>query len=352
MEKSAFEAYEEAMQSAQHGDANDAISNDTAPETEENIDATTEQESEEVDATNEQTESDIDATTEQESEEVDTTEQESSTHDYANERSEQIDNWLRANPNLDIEEAIFWNDLDVETLEDDDLIYMALSEQNPDKSDEHIQLMHDELTEKYNVLYESEESIREMIEDENNPLTQTQYRKLWLEHEDLMSGYKKTIEDVKNELQLDLAPTETEDSTQGLTEEQLQSYHSTVDDSIKDFSEMQISFGDGESATFKVDEEMRNAVSETMKNPDTFWSNYVDPKTGATKLDKLQEDLLWLSQKDNILKTLTNQAKTTATEQQIKKDANINFDKTSTTASPKTQSAYEAYMQAAEAKNR
>ncbi len=86
-----------------------------------------------------------------------------------------------------------------------------------------------------------------------------------------------------------------------------------------------------------------------MKNPDSLWTKYVDPKDGSVNFDKLKSDMLWIAQKDNITKVISDQMKNLGKEEIMRKDQNIDFtDKKTSSGSnvSSKQALFNAYMKA------
>ena len=164
-----------------------------------------------------------------------------------------------------------------------------------------------------------------------------------MESEKLVNKGRKLYEDKKNSFNIDLNNKNSE-----INEENRKKYYADVDATLADYKEEVIKVGDSE-IKFEVDEAIGKEISDVMKNPDTLWSRYVDPKDGSVNFDKLKSDMLWISQKDKITKVISDQMKNLGKEEVMKKDNNIDFtNKQSSSQSnvSSKQALFNAYMKA------
>lgn len=258
---------------------------------------------------------------------------------FANEYIEQLNDFVKNNPNISLKEAIEWQNTDIESIGEDMFMEEAIRAEFPDASDEYVNMKMEE----FENLFLSDEELQARIEDENDPLTEREFKRLYMESEKLVNQGKKLYEDKKNSFDVDLNNKNSE-----INEENTKKYHADVDATLADYKEEVIKIGDSE-IKFEINEAIGKEISEVMKNPDSLWTRYVDPKDGAVNFDKLKSDMLWIAQKDNITKVISDQMKNLGKEEVMKKDNNIDFtNKQSSSQSnvSSKQALFNAYMKA------
>ena len=256
---------------------------------------------------------------------------------YANDTIKQLDEWAKKNPNVDLQEALSWQSFDMENANEDDLIVEALINNNPNVSEEYIDMKMQE----FEILFASEEEIKAKIEDPNDPFTKQDWTKLYLESEQLISQGKQVIEDRQKSFNVNL------ENPNGVSEESIRMYQEGVTNAMKDYKEELFQVGDTE-IKYSVDEAIRKKVEDIMKTPETLWNKYVDEK-GNVDYNTLRSDMLWLANKDQISKIILDQSKNVGKLEMIKKDKNIDFKKTTNTLTEgrtTKQALYEAWKKA------
>ena len=258
---------------------------------------------------------------------------------FANEYIEKLNDFVKNNPNVSLKDAIEWQNTDLEDVGEDMFMVEAIRAEFPDASDEYVNMKMEE----FENLFLSDEELQARIEDENDPLTEKEFKRLYMESEKLVNQGKKLYEDKKNSFNVDLNNKNSE-----INEENTKKYHASVDATLADYKEEVIKVGDSE-IKFEIDEAIGKEISDVMKNPDSLWSRYVDPKDGTVNFDKLKSDMLWISQKDKITKVISDQMKNLGKEEVMKKDNNIDFtNKQSSSQSnvSSKQALFNAYMKA------
>ena len=195
----------------------------------------------------------------------------------------------------------------------------------------------------FDVLFLSDEEIKGKIDDPNDPLTEKEFKKLYMESEQLVNKGKKYLTESKENFNVNL-----DNNTNHPNEEQVKLYQEGVQNSLKDFSEETIKIGDTD-IKFSVDDAIRKDVEKIMMSPETLWNKYVDEK-GNVNYDELRSDMLWLSNKDKVSKIISDQFKTLGKEEMIKNEKNIDF-KPQTNKNPSQgkstrQALYDAYKKA------
>ena len=111
---------------------------------------------------------------------------------------------------------------------------------------------------------------------------------------------------------------------------------------MKDYNNEEIKIGDS-VINFNVDDAIRNDIEQVMVNPDSLWTKYVNADTGEVDFNLLKSDMLWLAQKDQISKVISDQFKNLGKEEVIKNDKNIDFSGKKTTIPKSTNSKAKLY---------
>ena len=257
--------------------------------------------------------------------------------EFANDTIKQLNEWVENNPGVDIQKAIEWQNTDVENVDEEDLIVEAIRSENPNVSDEYLNMKMEE----YEVLFMSEDEIKAKIDDPNDPFTKKDWSKLYMESEQLINKGRESLTQKKESFGIDL------NSRSGVSEETMNKYQESVSNSMKDYKEQLFKIGDTE-ISYKVDEAIRKQVEDVMKTPESLWNKYIDDK-GNVDFNNLRSDMLWLANKDQISKVILDQSKNAGKLEMIKNEKNIDFKKTTantTEGSSSKQALYKAWKQA------
>jgi hypothetical protein len=260
--------------------------------------------------------------------EEESTEEDSSLHDERvtlQDLFEDYDNDIEeGQPTLS--EIISMKYRDLDSLDPIDIIEEGMILEDVDITDNELDIK----TKKYEVLFKSEEKIKEMIEFEE--ITEREIKELQADYDSNLRKYKGILKNHQDdislsELVINTKPASEQPVAKEFTPEELKSRQEAIADTLKEYNNetLKVVSKDGDTLIdfdYEIGDEAKAQAIELAADPQGFYKRWIN-EDGSFSQEKYMSDIVRIQNFDSMLKAIHDQSSSSTTEKVIKETNNI-----------------------------
>lgn len=322
--------YEEKAEELKKEVEENSTEEQTTEATQETTDSTEEktETTEETPETTEETTSEPVAEKQQDTVDQESTEEDSSLHDEEitlQDLFQDYDEGIEeGEPTLS--EIISMKYRDIDSMNPIDIIEEGMILEDADITDNELDIR----VEKYELLFKSEEKIKEMIEFEE--ITEREYKALQADFDATLRKYKGTLKNHQDQIDLSElvinSNKASEEATRTeMTQEELDSRKEAIAGTLNEYNNetLKVVSKDGDTLIdfdYEINDEAKTKAIELAADPQGFYKRWVN-EDGSFSQQKYMSDIIRLQNFDSMLKAVHDQSSSNTTEKVIKETNNI-----------------------------
>lgn len=238
---------------------------------------------------------------------------------FANDELKSINEWLRNNPNEDLDTFFKYRNLNVDKdinnkNEALDIIRLELKESNSELSPKEVDRL---IKKRYKALFDDSF----YSEDE-------EYQDALLDLKLDAKNAKNQLAEKKSKYQVQTVDPQQIEQQRKAQEEALKQFHNQVEESVRTYTEEPIKVGDTE-LKYMVGQDEQRFIEQSMKNSQDFFNSYLKKEdNGNVTVDytRLRKDLLKITAFDKAVKMAYDQGMSTGRKQTVDNIDNVDTD--------------------------
>lgn len=238
---------------------------------------------------------------------------------FANDELKSINEWLRNNPNEDLDTFFKYRNLNVDKdinnkNEALDIIRLELKESNSELSSKEVDRL---IKKRYKALF-----------DDSFDSEDEEYQDALLDLKLDAKNAKNQLAEKKSKYQVQTVDPQQIEQQRKAQEEALKQFHNQVEESVRTYTEEPIKVGDTE-LKYMVGQDEQRFIEQSMKNSQDFFNSYLKKEdNGNVTVDytRLRKDLLKITAFDKAVKMAYDQGMSTGRKQTVDNIDNVDTD--------------------------
>lgn len=238
---------------------------------------------------------------------------------FANDELKSINEWLRNNPNEDLDTFFKYRNLNVDKdinnkNEALDIIRLELKESNSELSPKEVDRL---IKKRYKALF-----------DDSFDSEDEEYQDALLDLKLDAKNAKNQLAEKKSKYQVQTVDPQQIEQQRKAQEEALKQFHNQVEESVRTYTEEPIKVGDTE-LKYMVGQDEQRFIEQSMKNSQDFFNSYLKKEdNGNVTVDytRLRKDLLKITAFDKAVKMAYDQGMSTGRKQTVDNIDNVDTD--------------------------
>lgn len=256
---------------------------------------------------------------------------------FANDELKSINEWLRNNPNENLETFFKYRNLNLDKdinnkNEALDVVRLELKEGNPELNSKEIDRL---VKKRYKALF-----------DDSFDSEDEEYQDALLDLKLEAKKAKNSLSEKKSKYQVQTVDPKQIEQQRQAQEQALKQFHNQVEESVRTYTEEPIKVGDTE-LKYSVGQDEQKFIEQSIKNSQDFFNSYVEKgNDGNVSIDypRLRKDLLKITAFDKAVKMAYDQGLSTGRKTTVDNLDNVDKDLRQKKSSPAKKSFIEQIM--------